>query len=98
MSPATERQGLGHGYRLEVAIVTWRGEDVLVVPASALFRLDGKWSVFREINGIAQLTHVEIGKSNGTFTEVLGGLEPSENVVLYPSAAVENGSRIEQRQ
>ena len=37
-------QNLGHGFRVDVRIEVWRGEDVLKVPASALFRMvDGSF-------------------------------------------------------
>ena len=97
LSPAAERAGLGHGYRLEAAIVIWQGNDILTVPASALFRQNGQWSVFRAQNGIAQTTSVEIGKSDGLRTEVLAGLNEADEVVLYPSAAIEHGSAIAAR-
>ena len=92
-----ERLGLGHGYRLEAAIVIWSGNGLVVVPTSALFRSNGSWSVFRETNGTAESTPVKIGRSDGALTEVLGGLVLGDRVVLYPSAAVENGVRIESR-
>ncbi|MEQ9569704.1 MAG: HlyD family efflux transporter periplasmic adaptor subunit, partial [Longimicrobiales bacterium] len=34
-------EGLGVGYRVDVAIVVWQGRDVLTVPSSALFRRAG---------------------------------------------------------
>jgi HlyD family secretion protein len=33
-------QRLGHGYRVETRIVLWRGDDVVKLPLSALFRAD----------------------------------------------------------
>ncbi|SMY08872.1 efflux RND transporter periplasmic adaptor subunit [Flavimaricola marinus] len=94
LSPVEQRPGLGHGYRLEAAIVIWEAEEVPLVPSSALFREDGLWSVFVAIDGIARLTNVEIGESDGIATEVLDGLTEQDRVVLYPSAAIEDGSRI----
>ncbi len=44
--PAERLSLLGHGYRVEVAIVVWRGEDVLKVPVGALFRIGGDWALF----------------------------------------------------
>ena len=96
-SSPDERPGLGHGYRLEAGIVIWRGEGVVVVPTSALFRSNGSWSVFLHRDGVAQLTAVEIGMSDGSLAEVLGGLNLGDRVVLYPSAAVEDGVRIQNR-
>lgn len=94
LTPAEERPGLGHGYRLEVAIVIWQAMDILTVPASALFREGGQWSVFVERDGMAQLTAVEIGESDGTSSEVISGLDEGDKVVLYPSAAIDSGSAI----
>jgi HlyD family secretion protein len=39
--PAEQWQRLGHGYRVETRIVLWRGDDVVKLPLSALFRGDG---------------------------------------------------------
>ena len=97
-SPPSDRPGLGHGYRLEAAIIVWQEADVLVVPTSALFRTDNRWSVFKANNGIVELTFVDIGNSDGSLTEVVGGLEESDRVILYPSAAVEDGIKVESRQ
>ena len=94
LSPPEDRAGLGHGYRLEVAIVIWRQEDVLTVPASALFREGGRWALFVHEEGVARLSAVDPGQSDGLRTQVLGGLEAGTEVVLYPSAAVSDGSRI----
>ncbi|MFT6452680.1 MAG: HlyD family secretion protein [Halocynthiibacter sp.] len=96
-SPVEERPGLGHGYRLEAGIIIWQAADVLSVPASALFRENGLWSVFKAQNGTAQLTNVEIGRSDGISTQVIDGLSEESEVVLYPSAAIEHGSKIKQR-
>ena len=96
-SPSEERPGLGHGYRLEAAIVIWRNKDVVVVPTSSLFRSNNRWFVFQETNGVARLTPVEVGKSDGSSTEVVEGLSLGDRVVLYPSAAVEDGIKIESR-
>ncbi|WP_424940603.1 efflux RND transporter periplasmic adaptor subunit [Aliiroseovarius sp. S253] len=97
-SPPEDRAGLGHGYRLEAAIVVWQSEDVLSVPTSALFRTNGNWSVFRVNQGVAELTSVEIANGNGIYTEVQQGLGEGDVVILYPSAIVEDGSRVEKRQ
>jgi len=38
--PPEKWQRLGHGYRVETRIVLWRGDDVVKLPLSALFRGD----------------------------------------------------------
>lgn len=96
-SPLEERPGLGHGYRLEAAIIIWQAEDILTVPASALFRDREGWAVFVARDGTARLTPVETGQSDGLMTELKGGLAAGEMVILYPSAAITDGVRIRQR-
>lgn len=94
LNPVDQRPALGHGYRLEAAIIIWQATDILTVPSSALFREHGQWSVFVAQDGTAQLTPVEVGKSDGILSEVVGGLTAGDQVVLYPSAAIANGSAI----
>lgn len=96
--PAQERAALGHGFRVEVRIVVWEAEDAVRVPASALFRNGGDWAVFVVEDGRAVRRAVAIGRNNGTQAEVVDGLEPGEQVILYPSAAIEDGVRVRQRQ
>ncbi len=89
--PADRLRLLGHGYRVEVAIVVWRGDDVLKVPVGALFRTGGDWALFVVEDGRAVLRKIEIGHMNGTQAEVLGGLEVGETVLLHPSDRIADG-------
>ncbi len=91
------RTSLGHGYRVDVRIVVWETDQATIVPTSALFRDRDGWAAFVEQNGRAILRSVNIGHDNGIEAEVLGGLDPGDEVVLYPSAGIENGVRIGKR-
>ncbi|ASP22149.1 macrolide transporter subunit MacA [Antarctobacter heliothermus] len=95
--PSEIRSGLGHGYRVETRIVIWSDEDALKVPASALFRANDGWAVFVMLDGVAERRTAEIGRNNGIDAEVLGGLNAGDRVVLYPSAAIEDGASIAPR-
>ena len=95
--PSEERQGLGHGFRLEARIVQWSDDAALLAPASALFRETGVWSVFRVTEGIAHLTPVEVGHSDGIHTEILSGLGDGDVVVLYPSSSLVDGGAVAER-
>jgi HlyD family secretion protein len=88
---------LGHGYRVEAAIVTWQAADVVQVPVAALFRSDGEWSVFRVEDDRAKRTAVEVGRDNGRHAEVLSGLEAGETVILYPGDQLTDGVRVRAR-
>ena len=96
-SPAQARGALGHGFRVEARVVVWEDAAALVVPASALFRDGTGWAAFRVEDGAARLTPVQIGRSDGIATQVLGGLEDGMTVILYPSAAVTEGVAVAAR-
>ena len=98
VSPAERRAALGHGYRVETRIVVHESEDVLLAPASALFRDGDTWRVFRvDGRGRARGTTIERGRSNGTMVEIVAGLAEGDRVVVYPSAALADGGRVKQR-
>jgi HlyD family secretion protein len=95
--PAADWSTLGHGYRVEVAIVTWQADDVVQVPVAALFRSGGAWAVFRIVGKRAMLGAVEVGRDNGRNVQILAGLEAGETVVLYPGEQVQNGVNLRRR-
>ncbi len=85
---------LGDGYRIEARIVTWSADDVVKVPASALFRTGDDWSVFVIEGGRAHLREVLLGERTPREAEVVDGLQPGDAVILYPSERVEDGTRV----
>ena len=89
--------GLGHGFRVYARVGVWSAESALQVPIASMFRTGGQWSVFTENNGTAQLRTIEVGHLNTSHAEVLGGLEENEQVILYPSDVLEDGSLIVER-
>lgn len=92
--PPPEESGLGDGFRVEVHITTWHGEDVLTVPASAVFRHEDAWAVFRIADGTSQLVPVAIGQRNRDRVEITGGLEAGSRVVVHPSDRVRDGADV----
>ena len=90
-------QGLGHGYRVLARLTIWETESALQVPISALFRSSGSWSVFSANDGRADLRKVEIGQMNTRNAQILSGLKPGEEVVMFPSDQLETGRLIESR-
>lgn len=96
-SPASEFDGLGHGFRVETKIIVWEGQDVLIVPSSALFRSRDTWSVFAVEGGVAHLRAVQIGPNNGTEAQVISGLDEGAAVILYPSSGLSDGASVAER-
>ncbi|MBL8290640.1 MAG: HlyD family efflux transporter periplasmic adaptor subunit [Bryobacterales bacterium] len=94
VSPEEEWQRLGDGYRVEVAFVLWEGEQVLQVPASALFRHDGGWAVFVVDGGFARRRPVKVGHRSGIAVEVVEGAQEGEMVVAHPDDTVEDGKAV----
>ena len=86
-TPAT----LGAGYRIEAAIVTWQGKDVLTVPLSAVFRRDQRWHAFVVDGDTARLRPVQLGRQSATHAQVQDGLASGERVIVYPSDLVADG-------
>lgn len=97
MDPEEDWRGLGHGFRVEAAIVLWEAEAVLRVPVSSLFRQDGGWHCFVVEQGRARLRSVELGHLNDQYAEILSGLSQGEAVVLYASDSVTDGARLTPR-
>ena len=94
VDPVERRAGLGDAYRVEARIVVWNEDQVLQVPAGALFQRDGVWSAFVVDGGKAHLRAVEVGRSNGISTQVLGSLAEGERVIVYPGDRVKDGTRV----
>lgn len=82
---------LGTGYRVSGEIVTWRGDDVLTVPTSALFRDGEAWRVFAVVDRRAELRPVVLGRRNEDRAEIVEGLTEGERVVLFPPEEVDDG-------
>ncbi|MBX3444613.1 MAG: HlyD family efflux transporter periplasmic adaptor subunit [Planctomyces sp.] len=92
--PASERATLGDSFRVDARIALWEGESVLQVPASALFRTGGDWSVFVEEGDRAVRRTIRIGHRNAQAAEVLEGLAEGDRVVLHPGDSLSDGSLI----
>ena len=65
------------------------------LPVNALlFRAEGPRAAVVGDDGKVHLKAVTIGRDYGTDVEILGGLEPSESIVLNPSDSLEEGQTV----
>lgn len=93
--PPTLWQRLGHGYRVDVSIQVWEGQDVLRLPIGAMFRQRNQWAVYRvDADGVVNLQPVEIGHINSLEAEVTSGLSDNTVVILYPSDQIQEGALV----
>lgn len=86
--------GLGHDYRVDLAIVTWSGTSVLRVPSRSLFRVGDRWAVFAIRDGRARQVFVDLGETDGTLTVVSRGLGEGDLVIAQPTDAVVDGADV----
>lgn len=93
-APPAQWQGLSDGYKVDVRIVVFVAEDALKVPVSALFRKDDGWAVFVASGGRAVQRMVRVARRSGLDAMVESGLQPGEQVIVYPGDAVKDGQRI----
>ncbi len=96
-SPSGLWERLGDGYRLEASFLLWESDDVLQVPASALFRYGDGWAVFAQEGGKAKRRAVEVGHRNGLVAQILSGLKEGEMVITHPSDQIGDGTRVRKR-
>ena len=90
--------GIGDAYRVDARIVVAEKPDALLLPVGALFRHDGKWTVFVVDGGRLAARTVEIGLRGARNAEVIAGLSEGEVVVLYPGNELAEGVRVRPRQ
>ena len=95
--PPEARAGLGHGFRVEVQVVTWASDNALMVPAGALFRQGAGWAIFVVEDDIARARPVEIEANNGLQAAITDGVAAGDTIVLYPPAGLEDGQAVAQR-
>ena len=97
VSPREQWAPLGDGYRVDAHFILWRGNQVLTIPESSVFRRDSKQYVFVVDGEQAVERGVEVGESDGFNIEVRDGLEPGEKVVRHPDNRLEDGARVRTR-
>lgn len=92
--PAEQWERLGHGYRVETRVIVWQETDVIKVPLTALFRVDGEWALYVVVDGKATQRTIGVGRRNGLEASITDNLSPGEQVLMYPSDRIEDGVRV----
>lgn len=85
---------LGAEYRVEVAIVTWQANEVLTIPTSAIFQRSDGWNTFVVSGNRVETRSILIGARGRDLTRVIGGIRGGEQVILYPSDLINDGTAV----
>ncbi|MDD8043641.1 MAG: efflux RND transporter periplasmic adaptor subunit [Verrucomicrobiota bacterium] len=85
---------IGDGYRVDVDVIVWAGQDVLRVPSGAVFRREQQWSVFLVEEGVARIAPVEIGARSDDWVQILTGLEADVPLIVYPPEELTDGGKV----
>jgi HlyD family secretion protein len=93
-SPASQWQHLGDGYRIEASFILWEDNDVLQIPASALFRDGDGWAAFAVEKGKAVKRRMEIGQRSGLAAQIASGIQAGEQVIVHPDDRVRDGGAV----
>jgi HlyD family secretion protein len=94
LTPPAQRGNLGDNFRVEARIITWQKEQALKVPSGAIFRRGEQWHAYVVADGHARLRPVKVGRSSGSESEVLEGLNDGDEVILYPGDRIRDGLRV----
>lgn len=84
------------GYNVDLEI-TVADSQALVVPVEAVVEKDGGNSVWLIKDGLAWLTPVKTGISDGMTVEIKSGVVQDDQVVLNPPAQLQDGSKVRVR-
>jgi len=94
LDPPEQRPSLGDNFRVEARIVVWEASQALKAPAGALFRRGEQWAAFVVADGRARLRAVTVGRSSSAEAQIVAGLKPGEELILYPGDRVRDGQRV----
>jgi HlyD family secretion protein len=93
-SPHEQWQRLGDGYRVEARFILWEEDNILQIPASALFRDADGWAAFVVEQGKAVKRKIETGQGNGLSVQVISGIKVGEQAIVHPDDRVRQGVAI----
>ena len=79
-----------------VIFATRNATPPVIIPANALFvRTVGPQTFVVDNNHVAHIHNLVLGRDFGSTTEVLSGLKPGDMVVLSPSDAINDGTKVD---
>lgn len=88
---------LGDNFHVDITVHLSKQENVLLVPISALFKNQNSWGVYLVENKRAHLRNIEISDRSDKQAIVQKGLKENDQVILFPSDQVSDGTLIQKQ-
>ena len=85
---------LREGMFAQVRIVGDSRRDAVLVPNSAIVQRAGKTVAFVVVDGRAVRRELQLGTTDGDYTEVLAGLEPGDQIVAHGEEILNDGDAV----
>jgi HlyD family secretion protein len=95
--PPAAWAGLAPGYRVWGRVHLREVPAATLAPLGALVRDRGEWAVYRVEGGRARLRPVRIGTLTDRDAEVIEGVNPGDELIVYPSDQVTDRLRVRVR-
>ncbi|MBU1319318.1 MAG: efflux RND transporter periplasmic adaptor subunit [candidate division Zixibacteria bacterium] len=91
---ANSSNGIRPGMLADVGITTGRQEGVIVVPASAVLRRNGKTVVLVDVNSTAKSKAVTVSSERGAEVVISSGLAAGDRLIVIGQNSLQDGSAI----
>jgi HlyD family secretion protein len=95
--PESAWAGLAPGYRVWGRVYLRQLESATLAPLGALIRDHGDWAVYRIESGRARLRRIQVGTLTDRDAEILAGVNPGDQLIVYPSDEVHDGLLVRPR-
>ncbi len=82
------------GMFARAAIVVDRHENALTIPTQAIAKNESGATIFTVSNGIAKRVKIEVGKEQGTISEVTKGIDAEDSVITVGMQSVRDGGKV----
>lgn len=92
--PLDKKGLLRSGMFADVSLLVNEKPQALLVPSSAVIKVDGQPAVYRVNAGQVEQVKVSTGLSNDTATEIVSGLKAGDSVVVTGQSNLQNGAKV----
>jgi HlyD family secretion protein len=96
-APPAASAGLAPGYRVWGRVYLRQSESAILAPLGALVRDRGGWAAYRIEHGRARLRALQVGTLTDRDAEILSGVSPGDQLIVYPSDQVHDGLPVRAR-